>query len=145
MENTFFKRAPLGIGQKIERIRTFRGFKQEYLASKLGVSQQTVSNIEQQEEIEDELLVQIAQILEVSPEVIKNFDEDRITYNINNMYHIHGNDFKIHDNEMKDNASGSFNAQQFNSDAKIIELYERLLKTQEELFNIKNQTKKEDN
>ncbi len=139
MEETVFNKKPLSIGQKVERIRTFRGFKQEYLASKLGVSQQTVSKIEQQEEIEDDLLRQIAEALEVTPEAIKNFDEDRITYNIEKMYHIHDNEFNIHDNEMKDNASGSFNAQQFNSNEKIIELYERLLKSERELFEIKNQ------
>lgn len=137
MEDHLFTRKPLSIGQKVERIRMFRGIKQEYMASRLGISQPQVSKIEQQEEIEESLLKQIAEILGVTPEAIRNFDEDRVTYNINNLYHIHDNEFNIHDNEMKDNASGSFNAQQFNESEKMIELYERLLKSERELSELK--------
>lgn len=122
MEETVFNKKPLSIGQKVERIRTFRGFKQEYLASKLGVSQQTVSKIEQQEEIEEDLLKQIAEALGVTPEVIKNFDEDKITYIINHQYNIYNN-------EIKDNATNNF---VFNPIEKIAELYERLLTTERE-------------
>ena len=120
MEETYKK--PLSIGQKVERIRTFRGFKQEYLASKLGISQQSVSKIEQQEEIEEDLLKQIAEALGVTPEVIRNFDEDKITYIINHQYNIYNN-------EIKDNATNNF---VFNPIEKIAELYERLLTTERE-------------
>lgn len=120
MEETH--RLNLTIGQKIERLRTFRGFKQEYLASKLGISQQQVSKIEQQEDIEDELLKQIADILGVTPEVIKNFDDEKITYVINHQYNIYNN-------EIKDNASNTF---VFNPIEKIAELYERLLSSERE-------------
>jgi transcriptional regulator with XRE-family HTH domain len=123
-ENSFTKKS-LNIGQKIERVRLFRGIKQEYLASKLGVSQPQISKIEKQDEIEEELLKQIADILGVSPEVIKNFDDEKITYNINNYY-------DIHDIEIKDNASSNFVAQQFNPIDKITELYERLLNSERE-------------
>ena len=133
MEETAFNKKPLSIGQKVERIRTFRGFKQEYLASKLGVSQQTVSKIEQQEEIEEALLKQIAEALGVTPELIKNFDDDKITYHINNVYDVH--DFEIKDN-------GNFIAQQVNPIEKIAELYERLLQSErEKLELLKNQLK----
>jgi transcriptional regulator with XRE-family HTH domain len=133
MEETVFNKKPLSIGQKVERIRTFRGFKQEYLASKLGVSQQTVSKIEQQEEIEEDLLRQIAEALGVTPEVIKNFDDDRITYHINNVYDVH--DFEIKDN-------GNFIAQQVNPIEKIAELYEIPLQSErEKLELLKNQLK----
>ncbi len=129
MEETVFQKKVLHIGQKIERIRVFRGIKQEYLASKLGVSQQIISKIEQQADIEEELLNQIAEVLGVTPDVIKNFDEERVTYNINNM-----ND--IHDIEIKDNASSNFINQQFNPVEKIIELYERLLESEREKLSI---------
>ncbi|GAC1312048.1 MAG: helix-turn-helix transcriptional regulator [Mucilaginibacter sp.] len=129
MEETASNKKPLHIGQKVERVRTFRGIKQEYLAQKLGVSQQTVSNIEKQDTIEDGLLKQIADILGVTPEMIKNFDEDKVTYNINNFY-------DIHDIEIKDNASSNFVAQQFNPIEKINELYERLLKSEQEKVEI---------
>eukprot|EP01037_Dinobryon_pediforme_P018685 gene18685-18984_t len=56
------------IGRKISRIRELRGIKQETLASELGVSQQTVSRMEQAETIEDEVLKKVAEVLGVSPE-----------------------------------------------------------------------------
>ncbi len=133
MEEAVFNKKPLSLGQKVERIRMFRGFKQEYLASKLGVSQQTVSKIEQQEEIEEDLLRQIAEALGVTPEVIRNFDDDKITYHINNVYDVH--DFEIKDN-------GNFIAQQVNPIEKIAELYERLLQSErEKLELLKSQLK----
>jgi transcriptional regulator with XRE-family HTH domain len=129
MEENLHTRKPLSIGQKVERIRMFRGIKQEYLASRLGISQPQVSKIEQQEEIEEDLLKQIADILGVTPEAIKNFDDEKITYNINNYY-------DIHDIEIKDNASNNFVAQQFNPIEKITELYERLLTSEREKIEL---------
>ncbi len=59
------------------------GIKQEALAAELGVdwSQKKVSMLEAQESIEETILKQVAEILKVSPEAIKNFDEQSaITY-----------------------------------------------------------------
>ena len=42
------------IGRKIGRIRELRGMKQEALAAELGISQQSISQLEQSERIEDE-------------------------------------------------------------------------------------------
>ena len=63
------------IGRKISKIRELRGMKQEALAIAMGVSQQTISNIENSEEVEDKTLQRIAEALEVSVEGIKNFSE----------------------------------------------------------------------
>ncbi|WP_158826969.1 helix-turn-helix domain-containing protein [Mucilaginibacter lacusdianchii] len=127
----FTSKKKLSIGQKIERIRTYRGFKQEYLAAKLGVSQQQVSKIEQQEEIEESLLKQIAEVLGVSPEVIENFDDEKITQVINNQYNFYNT-------EVKDNATHNFI---FNPLEKIAELYERLLTSEREKNELlKNQS-----
>lgn len=123
------------MGQKVYRIRMFRGIKQEYLASKLGISQQQVSKLEQQTEIEEDLLNQIAEILGVSPEAIKNFEDEKVTYNINNFY-------DVHDIEIKDNASSNFVAQQFNPIEKINELYERLLQSEREKIELMRELKK---
>jgi transcriptional regulator with XRE-family HTH domain len=69
------------IGRKISRIREMRGVKQETLASELGISQQSISRIEQSEIVEDDVLEKIAKILGVSTEAIKKFsDEAVITY-----------------------------------------------------------------
>lgn len=74
------------IGRKISRIRELRGIKQEALAIELGISQQTVSNIEQSETIDDEKLKEIASALGVSPEAIKNFSDDAIFNYFSNFY-----------------------------------------------------------
>jgi transcriptional regulator with XRE-family HTH domain len=101
------------IGRKISRIRELRGMKQEALAAELGISQQSVSSLEQSEHIEDEKLERVAKVLGVSKEAIENFNEDTIFNNINN----------FHDNSIQNN---------FNPVEKVIELYERLLEAEKE-------------
>ena len=108
------------IGRKIVRIRELRGMKQETLAQKMGVSQQTISRLEQSEEIDEEKLQQIAAALEVSIEAIRNFNEDAV---INHMNNIHNN----HDSSV--NAVIYY---QMSPIEKIVELYERLLKSERE-------------
>jgi transcriptional regulator with XRE-family HTH domain len=100
------------------------GVKQEALAADLGITQQEVSKIEQQEEIEEEMLSQIANVLGVSSEVIRDFDVERAIYNINN----------IRDNTFEQGATSI--AQQFNPIEKIIELYERLLQSEREKVDL---------
>jgi len=80
------KSSKMHIGRKISRIREIRGIKQDYLAIELGVSQQTISKIEQSEEIEDSTLEKISKVLGVSPEGIKNFNEESLINNINSSY-----------------------------------------------------------
>lgn len=64
-------------GRNVRRFREMFGFKQEALAISLGPdwSQKAVSRLEEKAEIEDDILVQIAQILHVPVEAIKQFDE----------------------------------------------------------------------
>ncbi|WP_293930421.1 helix-turn-helix transcriptional regulator [Sphingobacterium sp. UBA6645] len=77
------------IGRKVSRIRELRGMKQEALAMELGVSQQTVSNIEKSATIESDLLAQLAKILGVTPEAIENFSEEAVFNIINNTFTSH--------------------------------------------------------
>lgn len=78
---TSAKPAGTHIGRKISRIRELRGIKQETLAAELGVSQQTVSRMEQSEEVEDEILEKVAKVLGVPAASIKSFsDEGVINY-----------------------------------------------------------------
>jgi transcriptional regulator with XRE-family HTH domain len=67
---------PKHIGRNICRIRELRGIKQEALAYAIGISQQSVSNIEASETIEEEKLVEVAKALGVTVEAIKNFSEE---------------------------------------------------------------------
>lgn len=88
-EQTDFKK--VHIGQNIAAIRRGRGISQEYVALKLGKSQQTVSNIELMEDVPEELLIQIAKILNISPEYIKNYDLERVIYNNTQIVNEGGN------------------------------------------------------
>lgn len=109
------------IGRKISKLRELRGMKQEALAIELGVSQQTVSNIEKSISIEADLLAQVANILGVTSEAIENFEEEAVFNIINNTYN----------NSSSDNSTliaSSVNYQPtFNTIDKMVELYERLL------------------
>ena len=111
-------------GRNVQRVRMYFGVKQEALAADLGITQQEVSKIEQQEEIEEEVLTKIADVLGVSPEVIRDFDVERAIYNINN----------IRDNTFEQGSTSI--AQQFNPIEKIIELYERLLQSEREKVDL---------
>lgn len=80
---------PKHIGRNISRIRELRGMKQEALAIAIGVSQQTISNIENSESIEEDKLLEIAKALDVNTEVLKNFSEEAVFNIIGNSYHDH--------------------------------------------------------
>lgn len=112
------KRNNVHMGHNVAKLRSFLGVKQESLAQDLKMSQQQVSQIEQQEKIEEEILILIAECLGTPVELIKNFDEDAVIYNINH--------YNVHDNTFSDSSS----AQVFNPVEKIVELYERLLESE---------------
>lgn len=122
------------IGRNVQRVRMYFGVKQEALAADLGISQPEVSKIEQQDEIEEGLLSQIADVLGVSPQVIRDFDAEKAIYNINN---IRDNTFEqgstsIAQFEQKDTTI----APQINPLEKVVELYERLLQSEREKIEL---------
>jgi len=112
------------IGRKISRIREMRGMKQDALAFELGVSQQTVSNIEKSPAIEADLLAQVASILGVSPEAIENFSEEAVFNVINNF-----NDHSSNNGAWSSNPTFSFNPID-----KLLEAYEENKKLYERLL-----------
>ena len=122
---------PKHIGRNISRIRELRGMKQEALAISIGVSQQSISNIEGSETIDDERLNKIAEVLGVSAEAIKSFsDEGVINY---------FNTFNETDFSNSQGAFGHHDQYTFNPIEKLIEsydenrkLYERLLESEKE-------------
>lgn len=120
-------------GRNIKRFREMMGIKQEALAFELGEdwSQKKISLLEQKEEVEEELLRQVAEILKVPAEAIKNFSEEHAINIISST---------LHDN------AGSINNQctlNFNPIDKWVEaleenkkLYERLLESEREKVEI---------
>lgn len=107
------------------------GIKQEALAFELGAdwSQKKISLLEQKEEVEEDLLRQVAEILKVPAEAIKSFNEEKAVNIISNSFTSH------------DNATGLIynHNPTFNPLDKLIEsmeenkkLYERLLESEKE-------------
>lgn len=110
------------IGRNISRIRELRGMKQEALATAIGVSQQSVSNIEGSESIDDEKLQKIAEALGVSADAIKNYSDETVLHNIQNNY----------DGSVINAGPTVNNNCTFNPLDKVVELYERLLQAEKD-------------
>lgn len=113
------------IGRKIERLRELRGIKQDALAGSLGISQQAVSKMEQSEEVDDARLAKVAEILGVSVDAIKQFNEDALVNLIND---IHNNTFE--------SSSSAFIYNQFNPIDKLMQVVEHNRKLSEENKNL---------
>lgn len=75
-------------GYNVKRLREIINVKQEGLAQKLGGGWTTrrVQGLEEKEIIEDELLAEVAAALGVTTESIKNFDEEKMFFYIQNNY-----------------------------------------------------------
>ena len=116
------------VGCNLQRIRVYLGMKQEALAADLGVNQQVISKIEKQEEIEEGFLKRIAEVLGISEEVIKDFDVEKTIFNINH------HNYK--DANISEGATTYAIVQQINPLEKIVELYERLLKSEQDKIEI---------
>lgn len=113
-------------GRKVKRIREILHVKQEALADALGISQQSISLIEQREKIDDELMKQIANVLKVPVEAIRNFNEDAavnyITGTVNNHDHSINQPAVVHYSPI------------INPMDKIIELYEIRIKEKDDII-----------
>ena len=113
-------------GRNVKRFREMLGIKQEALALELGDdwNQRKISLLEQKETIESELLEQIAKVLKVPTEAIRNFDEEAAIVNIQNNYE---------GSTLNHSANYQYNYQpSFNPIDKIVELYEALVKSERE-------------
>ena len=129
METTFeTKKSHYGYNAK--RLREILGVKQEDLAERMGVSQQTVSKFEQAAQLDDATLEKIATALNIPVDAIKNFSEDAAVNFVANTFH--------------DGSSGIYNFRcTFNPLDKVVqlynekvELYERMLQTEKEKVSL---------
>jgi transcriptional regulator with XRE-family HTH domain len=118
-------------GRNLKRLRELMQIKQDYLAFELGEdwNQQKISLLEQKEKIDSDILEQVAAVLKIPADAIRNFDEEQAIYNIScnfsgnavnnngvNIQHIHPIDKIIQLHEEK------------------IALYERMLKEKDEMM-----------
>lgn len=114
-------------GRNVKRFREMLGMKQDALAYELGEdwTQKKISQLEQKETIEPDILDQVAKVLKVTPEAIKNFSEENAisfvnNFNDNSVNHVTG--------------TGHVYFPTFNPIDKVIELYERMLKEKDEMI-----------
>ncbi|UII21572.1 helix-turn-helix domain-containing protein [Fulvivirga ligni] len=109
-------------GRNVKRFREMLGIKQEGLALELGDdwNQRKISLLEQKEEIEADLLKQVAEVLKVPVEAIENFSEEAAINIISST---------LHDQSGSINHHPTFN---INPMEKIMELFERLLASERE-------------
>lgn len=116
-------------GRNVKRLREILGIKQDTLADELGLSQQAISQLESKEKLDPKILEDVAKILKVPVEAIKNFDEQTTVSYISSFH---------------DHSKGDFNYQcHFNPLEKYVEameenkkLYEALLKSEREKISL---------
>jgi transcriptional regulator with XRE-family HTH domain len=120
-------------GRNIKRFREMMGLKQEALAYELGDdwTQKKVSLLEAKEEVDNDLLEQVAKVLKVPGDAIRNFDEEKAVNIISNTASF--------DNCQQPSFFNHYPT--FNPIDKMIELYEskiqlyeRMLKDKEEMI-----------
>jgi len=104
------------------------GIKQDALAIDLGLTQQAVSNLEQKEVVDDKILAEVAALLKVPEEAIRNFDEEKAINVISSTFN--------------DNAAIINNHPIFHPIDKILQLheekialYERMLKEKDDMMH----------
>ncbi|MCW3464835.1 helix-turn-helix domain-containing protein [Chitinophaga nivalis] len=122
-------------GKGVKFFREMRGMKQDTLAFKLGNdwTQKRVSLLEGKEKIEPDILEQVATVLGVAPDAIKNFNEE-MAINYINTFNDHSSNQVI---------GAHHCALNFNPIDKLMEaleenkkLYERLLASEREKIEI---------
>lgn len=111
-------------GRNIRRFRDILGIKQETVATKLEMTQQAFSKLEQKEQIDENTLNKVADVLQIPVEALKNMTDEAA-------FNIIGNTFQ--------NDSSAYVYQykcNFNPIDKVIELYERMLKAEQEKVSL---------
>lgn len=106
------------LGRKIKRFRESIGMKQDYLAKELGTTQQSISNYEKQEELDEETFARLALAMGVNPDVLKDFNSEAPIFNIQ---------------EMRENAQAGYNYN-FNPIDKILEQSQKIEELHQELL-----------
>lgn len=109
-------------GKNIKWFRDILGVKQETLAIKLNMTQQAISKLEQKEEIDEDTLKKVATVLQIPAEAIKNKPEEYA--------------FNFVGNTFNDTSVGTNYQCSFNPIDKVVELFERMLKLEQEKVSL---------
>lgn len=122
-------------GRNVKRFREMRGLKQEGLAMELGEdwTQRRVSLLEGKEEIEPEILEQVARALKLPVEAFTDLDEDSAFNIISNTFHNNSHD---HSSLV---ASAMNYQPTFNPLDKVVQLYDEKIALYERMLNDKSE------
>ncbi|WP_434449224.1 XRE family transcriptional regulator [Sphingobacterium spiritivorum] len=101
------------------------GIKQDALAYELGGdwNQKKISLLEQKQTIETSILQQVSAVLKIPVEAIENFDEEQAVNIISNTFNDQSNGYNYYPTFA------------FNPLDKMVELYERMLKQQQDMID----------
>lgn len=113
-------------GRNIKRFRDILGVKQDTLAIKLDMTQQAFSKLEQKEQIDEKTLSKVAEVLQIPVEALKNMTDE-------NAFNIIANTFNSYDTSIGNQSNFQCS---FNPIDKVIELYERMLKVEQEKVSL---------
>ncbi|NIJ54602.1 helix-turn-helix domain-containing protein [Dyadobacter arcticus] len=118
-------------GRNLKRFREMLSIKQDHLAFELGEdwNQQKISLLEQREKIDSDILEQVAAILKIPAEAIRNFDEQQAINIISNTFQ------QFHDQSSGVNLQPTYNV---NPIEKWIEALEENKRLNAELLKAKD-------
>lgn len=86
------------VGQRISKIRRLRGYSEEYMAQRLGISQRQYSRYETGESpLAPERLTAVCEVLEVKEQDLLNFDERMVFNHCNQDHSVFGNGNHYHE------------------------------------------------
>ncbi len=104
------------------------GIKQEALASDLGLTQSMISLYEAKKVIDDNMIEKFAKALGITPELIKDLEEDPVTVIIENN--------NIETNNGKGYVGIDNSTNNYDPIDKVIELFEKLLEKEQEKITL---------
>lgn len=109
-------------GANVRRWREWRNINQDVLAEMIGVSQATMSGIEKKETIDTETVEKLAKALDIPVEAITELGS--------------GASINIVSGTVNGSVNSVYNTPTFNPIDKVAELYERLLKSEQEKISL---------
>lgn len=129
-------------GHAVKRLRLEQNLAQEALASQVELSQKDYARIEAMRVIDDKLLAKIAKALDVTPEIIKNMDEEVSPVVIENIENkIEGTYGKVI-NAATGVSNNESNTDNYNPLEEIIRVNDQKSKLYEELLEVERANSK---
>ena len=123
-------------GHAIKRFRHTLGIKQEALATEMGLSQALISTYEQRKVLNDDVIERFAKALNVAPELIKELEEDPVTFIVENNTFENGsvNNIASSSDISNENCGNTYNPieQILELSKEKTVLYERMLELEKE-------------